>query len=238
MVVEALRNALKEDVSSVKNSAASALGNLGKKLPAGSEAGLVDALLSTLTDQQSDSFVKRWAASELGSLGEKLPVKRATGLIDALLRLLKDKESDSDVKRSAVDGLAKLTAKASSAQIETFIIALSSIFLNRERDSEDAKHFLTTLRTLTRAYSGRKADAWLNALEDRNGQERTLAVNVLPRRELSPEQVRRITVLRDDSQHRPWVRMAALDTLAEIVREKEAQELDKKKAEEAARASP
>jgi hypothetical protein len=82
---------------------------------------------------------------------------------------------------------------------------------------------------MTRRYSRRATDELLKALEDDDAKERTLAVNVLPRRDLSPDQLGRIRTLRDDPKHRPWVRMAALDTLAEIEREKEAQAREKKK---------
>lgn len=56
------------------------------------------------------------------------------------------------------------------------------------------------------------------------------AVHTLARRTLSAPQVQRIRVLRDDPEHRPWVRMAALDALMEIEREKYTQALEKEEA--------
>jgi hypothetical protein len=49
-----------------------------------------------------------------------------------------------------------------------------------------------------------------------------------------PEE-KRIRDLRDDPDRRPWVRMAALDTLMEIEREKDTQARENKEAEEKAK---
>ncbi len=58
---------------------------------------------------------------------------------------------------------------------------------------------------------------------------------MLARRTLTSDQLPKIRRLRDDPEGRPWVRMAALDTLMEIEREKDAFARDKKVAEEKAR---
>ena len=60
-------------------------------------------------------------------------------------------------------------------------------------------------------------------LESDFSREREVAIHTLARRSLPPEELEKVRALRDDPKGRPWVRMAALDTLMEIEREKDAQ---------------
>ena len=74
----------------------------------------------------------------------------------------------------------------------------------------------------------------LNNLEHLDSRERLLAIFTLPRRKLADPELAQIRRLRDDPRHRPWVRMAALETLVEIAREAEAKARDKEEAAKAA----
>ena len=67
-----------------------------------------------------------------------------------------------------------------------------------------------------------ETDSMIQNLKHHDSRLRKLAEHVLAIRKLNPQQEKRIRDLRDDSEHRPWVRMAALNTLMEIEREKHA----------------
>ena len=86
-------------------------------------------------------------------------------------------------------------------------------------DSSDSVRAFRALRALAQDLSHLGTEQLLADLEGLESGPRTLAVRVLPRRKLSPEQLQRIHALRDDPKHRPRVRLAALETLMEIARE-------------------
>ncbi len=94
----ALIEALKDQDSSIRQYAVSALGEIG---PGAKEA--VPALIEALKDQ--DSFVRRFAAGALGRIGPE-----AKEAVPALIEALKDQ--DSRIRRSAVSALGRIRLEA------------------------------------------------------------------------------------------------------------------------------
>ena len=153
--------------------------------------------------------------------------ERAGAFVDALLAALKD--SDSDVQFYAASALGRLGEHLPAESLPNIASFLATEFLSAERRAA----VYEGLRQLTRRYSQETNAELLAALEDHDSRRRTLAVHVLPRRKLEAEELEKIRSLRDDPRRRPWVRLAGLETLVEIERERFTVREEKRRESEA-----
>ena len=236
-VTDALLVAIKDNHSAVKSAAASALVRLGEKLPGERVGAVTDALLVAINDNASD--VNSAAASALGGLGEKLAGEQVGAFTDALLVAIKD--NNAAVKRAAASALGAFAKRMESAKRRECVQAL--VHAARQQMKEGRLSILkeavpvaclASLRKLTVVDSVPDTRLLLQHLEHLDSRARLFAIFTLPRRKLEPADLGQIRRLRDDLQHRPWVRVAALETLVEIAREAEAVARDKEEAAKAA----
>ena len=229
-VIRFVRVTLSRGNLEAKRSAASALGALGARLPGERVGEFTSALLAGLKD--SDSVVQSSAASALGALGERLPGDTVGEVTIALLAALKDSNSSvlsfaaSDVQRSAAYAPGALGGRLQGAQAELVIFQLSVVLLGASQSPQsygelsERPAVINSIRRLTADRAEPATESLIQYLEGADSWKRILAVQTLPRRALDPQQEKRLRELRDDRQGRPWVRMAALDTLMEIERER------------------
>ena len=186
-----------------------------------------------------DPFSKSTAAAALGRLGEQLPGARVGAVTDALLAAFKD--SDFVVASTAAAALGRLGKRIDSVRRPGCIRALVLTARQPARETRfpdsgdklpNACH--ASLRKLTAVDSAPETGVLLENLAHLDSRERLLAIFTLSRRVLAPAELEQIRRLRNDPEHRPWVRMAALETLVEIAREAEAVARDKEEAAKAA----
>lgn len=77
-----------------------------------------------------------------------------------------------------------------------------------------------TQRVLVKVEWSISTDELLAWLESDDSKERIFAAYVLAQRKLDQAMLNKIKVLRNDPDNRPWIKMAALQCLVEIEREK------------------
>ena len=151
---------------------------------------------------------------------------------DALLAALQD--NDSYVKHAAAEAMGSVARRMESAKRAECVRALiraarqpvlEGRFSRSDKELSDACH--ASLRKLTAVDSAPETRVLLKNLEHLDSRERRLAIYTLPRRKLADPELAQIRRLRDDPEHRPWVRLAALETLVEIAREADAVARDK-----------
>jgi HEAT repeat protein len=223
-VTSALLTALKDSApdSNIRKSAVSALGQLGQKLPEGRVGEVAAALIVVLKDSTSDSDVRSIAVRALGQLGPKLPQEHVRDATAALLATLKEPKFTDAV----TDALGSLKDRLDEPLLREIVFRLHVGAL-REHGFRYADFKIRAIRELTRDETRVETPFLLKSLTDSESEKRIFAVHALARRSLGELQLEQIRELRDDHQGRPWVRMAALDALMEIEREKAMRQQDK-----------
>ncbi len=242
VITDALKAALKDNLGFARRAATSVMPGYLEKLSGKNVGGPTDALLKALktsTAEPRRAAQSRALAAALGRLAEKLPGDRVAAATDAQLAALRD--NDAGVKCVAAEALEKLAKRIDPAQRTECIRALVETAREPARENgfpgsheELRKAFHASLRKLTAVDSAPENRVLLKNLEHLDSRERVLAIYTLPRRGLAPAELEQIRRLRNDPQNRPWVRMAALETLVEIAREAEAVARDKEEAAKAA----
>jgi HEAT repeat protein len=140
MTIPGLLKMVKDSDSSVRRSAADALGKIGSET-------VISALIQLVED--SDSSVRRRTAKALGKIGSETA-------IPALLKLVKD--SDSFVRRSAAEALGKI-AKKDTGAITQYLPHLLTLIPTRY--GEDALSVILAIQENCKFYN---YEIWQEAL--------------------------------------------------------------------------
>lgn len=231
-VLDSLVARLKDPASPVRLSATEALGRL--RLP---EPRVVDSLLGVM--QNSDAYLQKRAASALGELGK--PDDR---VITALLANLED--TDSLVQESSAEALGKLhradesvtkglvaclnNKNASPSVRKAVTKALTDLgaagrpvldglaALLKDGNQDIQRSASDALGKLGQQRSDWTDERLIEILQHDvlNSHRRTAGLVLAHRPNLKTQSLEKIRSLRHDQ--RPWVRMAAWDTLLEIQR--------------------
>lgn len=196
---------------------------------------LVENLLGELKDKDGNS--KFAAADALGHFADEWPPDRVGLIGDSLLAALKG--GDADIELAAVEAFGKFAKRFGPAQRAQCFLALVERVRRQPHKGESSDNdqrlraaCYNSLRKLTAVDSEPETRVLLKNLEHLDSRERLLAIYTLPRRTLAPAELEQIRRLRNDPQNRPWVRMAALETLVEIAREEQAVAAEKEKTKQ------
>ncbi len=215
-VVTDLRQALKDGDAEVRQAAAGALGTAAESLDPADARAVVTDLRQALMD--GDAFVRQIAARALGATARSLDPASALAVVTDIVQALKD--GNVHVRRASADAFAETAAHAQQPEIAGTAFLILVAYFDRAA-SFNFNWFCNSCRTLASAHwqqTDKQLLAWLSHDE---AKYREFATYVLAQRQpLDSNLMSQIRRLRYDPEGRPWVKMAALQTLVEIERER------------------